>query len=496
MSRPIGLVLLALASVWLTPTAASAQFDVEREVPCCEIEAPHVVWAGADRHMSFDTLAAHCGPILWFSPDEPLLDGVERPGGIDLPMAFPFESPGEGPVVYYRIRRIIRGGEGEAFTPNLEDKGATVLDLDMITGVDIDYFFYYPFEEGLGGHVHDVESVEMKIAVFRQPGCEECRYGISIQLVNAKAHGILWYDNTLETDAYSEFPICILVEEGKHASCTDKNGDGYFTPGYDVSKRVNDAWGVRDVMRTGALFTGGFQSWLAKVRKPEDRVFPPLPADSRVREEYAEEGVYAPGYQIYEVRTYPTVEAAEEYSDPTIVHFVDKGHYDWPAVDQEAEVEKIVDWLADESFAKSISISARFDDDAGISVVFPLFVVKNFNDPVTGGWLVNRIYLKDHRWRDFGWNVIYTPSASRWIDSYVSVGLEVDKEDDPAGGVRRDTAFATETGIKFRGNISKSPLGFLGALTDFWGLRVGVRYKGYKNFSELGYVVEIGAGTF
>ncbi len=49
---------------------------------------------------------------------------------------------------------------------------------------------------------------------------------------------------------------------------TDKNGDGVFTPGYDVNVRINDAWGVRDIIRTGMLFSGGFEGWMAKVRRP------------------------------------------------------------------------------------------------------------------------------------------------------------------------------------------------------------------------------------
>jgi len=40
----------------------------------------------------------------------------------------------------------------------------------------------------------------------------------------------------------------VLVEEGKHASCTDRSADGHYTPGFDVTERVNDAWGVRDTL--------------------------------------------------------------------------------------------------------------------------------------------------------------------------------------------------------------------------------------------------------
>jgi hypothetical protein len=494
LSRGFGGIVLACALACSFP--AAAQIDVTREQPCCDVDNPTVVWIGDEPTLTFAELAAYCAPILWFSPDEPLLDELERPAGIDIPMAFPFEEPGAGPVVYYRVRNVVRSSEEPAVEVDPTDRGRSRFNLDRVTAIDLDYFFYYPSEEGLGGHTHDVESVEMKVVAYRQPNCTECRYGIVIALVNAKAHGIRWYDNTLETDEYTRFPITILVEEGKHASCTDKNGDGYFTPAYDVNKRVNDAWGVRDVMRTGTLFTGGFQSWLAKVRHPKDRVFPPLPPDSRARARWVENGVYAPDYRKYELRPYPRVAAAEAYPDHRIVHFVDKGYDDWPESEEAAGLDEVFTWFDEEDFAETFSIALRIDDDLGFSVVFPLFVFKNFNEPIGGGWLVNRIYLKDSKLRDFGWNVMYTPSASRWIDGYFSLGLEVDKEDDGQGGTVKNTAFATETGIKFRGDLTKSPLKFMTALTSFWGLRVGVRYKGYAHFNDIGYVVEIGAGAF
>ena len=81
--------------------------------------------------------------------------------------------------------------------------------------------------------------------------------------------------------------------------------------------------------------------------------------------------------------------------------------------------------------------------------------------------------------------------ADRWIDQYFAAGAEWDSED--AGTT---TYFATEAGLKFRFSIAHSPVGFLSKLTDFWGLRAGIRYRGYKHFSDLGYVIEIGAGTF
>ncbi len=76
-----------------------------------------------------------------------------------------------------------------------------------------------------------------KISVWPHEECDNCPYTLSVSKVIAKAHGVLWFDNSLVIDKYTRFPITLLAEEGKHASCTDKNGDGYYTPGYDVNRQ-------------------------------------------------------------------------------------------------------------------------------------------------------------------------------------------------------------------------------------------------------------------
>ena len=88
-------------------------------------------------------------------------------------------------------------------------------------------------------------------------------------------------------DASARLPLHILVEEGKHASCTDRNADGQFTPGYDGTERVNDAWGVRDTLGTGRFFTGDYKAWMTKIRRDDTRIFPPLPPDSPLRAEWS-----------------------------------------------------------------------------------------------------------------------------------------------------------------------------------------------------------------
>ncbi len=61
---------------------------------------------------------------------------------------------------------------------------------------------------------------------------------------------------------------------------------------------------------------------------------------------------------------------------------------------------------------------------------------------------------------------------------------------------RVDTDFVLETGIKFRVNLSGTPLKFLGFLTDFWGFRAGIKNKGFFSIDKLSYVLEFGAGVW
>ena len=139
-------------------------------------------------------------------------------------------------------------------------------------------------------------SVKIFIRRRAQPN-DELHYEFILLEVNAKAHALEWYDNIYKIDTLNteiQLPFHILVEEGKHASCTDINADGYYTPGYDVNVRVNDAWGLRDVIRTGDLFSAEFKGFMAKVRRQGYRVFPPLPDDSPHKKNYTVDNEYVP----------------------------------------------------------------------------------------------------------------------------------------------------------------------------------------------------------
>lgn len=507
MARACGIVIALVTGAAWALAPAMAQDSAPPGADCCRQERFSdrygLLWTGKDQTMTIGRLAAYAAPVLWFSPDEPLLrlgrkKGKAKGREILIPEPFPFDDNPGKPVVYYRVRRILQRIDEPGAGTYLEDeeiRANSLVDLKKVGGIDLDFFFYYSMDMGGGAHVHDVEYVETRLAVGRTPGCEECPRTLGLMRVTGKAHGIKWYDNTLTVNATARLPIHILVEEGKHASCTDRNADGHFTPGYDVTERVNDAWGVRDTLGTGTFFTGNYQSWMTKTRMPDTRVLPPLPEDSPLREEYTEAGVYAPDNAIYELRPYPTAERATPDLEPYIA---DKGDPNWPEVEPDTDLKKFGNWLEDESFIKSWAVSLRADGNLGVSLAFPLLIVKNVQDPLGGGWFVNRIYFKDKDLRDFGWMLHYTGSASRWVDGYISAGWEYDVFDsDAMGGTGSRNLFVSETGIKLRVNIHHTPAKFLAKLgTDFWGLRVGIRTTDLWSFDQIGYVIEFGGGSW
>lgn len=490
----LGLVIFLFATVALAqPTAAQQPRDAAPVTSRAMLDAvPGIIWIGSDTVMSMERLVAYAAPILWFSPDEPNLAG-KRGKDIRIPEAFPFESPPDAPLVYYMVRKLyyLATAGGWAFRPDSAARGESMINLAHVDGFDLDYFFYYASEIGLGGHPHDVESTQVKMIVGRHPDCAGCEFSLKVEKVVGKAHGMLWYDCTLVVDAGANFPMHIMVEEGKHASCTDKNGDGYYTPGYDVNRRINDAWGVRDIISSGSLFSGGYQSWMTKVRQVPDQVMPPLPEDSPLRGALSVDGVYSPEHAVYLLRPFPPATLAE----PDLVHFIaDKGDPNWPETIEYDSDAKFNNWIEDQSFSKSLSIAYRYDGAGGVALAFPLFIVKNYNVSLTGGWLVNRVYIETDRW---AWTLLYTTSASNWIGSYFSGGLEwVDGENATTGASTETAYFVGELGMKFRVNMVHTPLKFLSKLTDFWGVRTGVKATGGWDIKQLNYVIEVGAGTF
>jgi len=496
-SRLATVLLLAIA-------AAPAASQIPKREGCNLARLPGVVWWGTDTTLAFDRLAAYAAPIFWFSPDEPLIQGQEGPA-IRVPEPLPGGDSVDHPVVYYQVEQALSRSAAlvPGFTLDSTNRGASTLNLARTQALQISYLAYFPTEAGLGAHDHDIEPVEMKLLVVRSDSktvrelagsdCKAGRYILAVTRVTGKAHGLVWFWNVLNVDEFTVFPTTLLVEEGKHALATDKNGDGYFTKGYDVNVRVNDAWGVRDIMRTGMLFSGGYESYMTKVRRPEHRVLPPLPDDSPLRRGLAARTARQPA-AVYELRQFPGLEAAHD--DPQLIKLMHEKVRARPDSGSVNDIKQVRSFVEEGALVKSLGVSYRADGNSGISFSFPFFVVKHLQDPMTGGYIVQRMYFRGPNLRDFGWMGLYTPSASRWIDTYLAAGGERAAEDLPGGGVSKEWHFVFETGLKFRVNVEESPFKFLGHLTPYWGLRMGLQNRGFFDIDRLRYVIEVGAGSF
>ena len=498
-------VFMPLDSAGLCPAPDEEPGEIETH--CDFSRDPRIIWFGTQHTMTIQEIASYCAPVFWFSPDEPTLYDAEGKD-IRIPDPLPFEEDLDSPVVYYQYNRILswEGAEGQPYIEDPNDKSRSIIDMRYAVVANLKFIAYFHKEEGFGGHPHDVEPTEFKILIGRSNDdyikehhpeiqCDEVVYYILIAQVIAEAHGLQWYFNTLDVDDYTKFPMHLLVEEGKHAMCTDKNSDGYYTPTYDVNRYVNDAWGCRDIIRSGALFTGSYQAWMTKVRRDEHRVFPPLPEDSYLRKKLSVDGVYAPDNAVYELRPFPSSELAED--DALLKHKMEeKEAPGWPEVKENTSLKKLDDLVGEGRVIKSLSLSIMYDGDLGFSFAFPLFIIKNFEDPMAGGFVVHRMYFKDKKLQDFGWMLLYTPSASRWVDGYFACGVDWDTEEVSEGVFDTDTEFVVESGIKFRVNMTKTPLKFMSFLWEFGGLRIGVKNKGAFEIESLQYVVEFGGGIW
>ncbi len=488
----------------------------QQPAPACDCDyssLPGVIWWGPQGEMTVAELAAYAAPVFWFSPDEPSLGDARGPG-IVTPKPFPFEEAGN-PVVYYQLKEVVSDARHDLpfYTEVGTNRGDAVINTEAGALLLLEYYAYYADEAGFSAHRHDVEGVEFRIGVaisggdyltqLGYPPCPEGHAVMFVTRVTGKAHGIEWYWNILDVGKDTRFPMTLLVEEGKHAIAPDRNGDGYFTPSFDVNVRINDAWGVRDVIRSGGLFTASYQAWMTKVRHPEDRVLPPLPGDSPLLADLTpHQTEYTGGNAVYELRPLPSAASAavwdsEQAGESHLEKFlVGKELPDGPELDDISTMDEAWGWVNAGALKRSLSISAYADGRWGFSWTFPLFIGRNLNLPMTGGYVLHRMYLKGHDLRDFGWTLLYANSASRWLDPYFATGVEWHDVDSSAGATERRSDFLFETGFKFRTQVGQSPLKFLTFITDFWGVRVGIKNYGFFDIDRLLYVVEIGAGSF
>ncbi len=473
------------------------------------LNEPGIIWMGQESTISFAKLAHYAAPMLWFSPDEIKL--YNEQGEKQIPQPFPFDKPSETPVVYYKYRYVY-GRDVETIVLNRQrvNPDLLLLNLKDVVAIDLDFYYYFREETGPTAHLHDVESIALQIQVVEALDCPDYRYAIKVSKVTGRAHGIHWYNNTMRVDAQTFFPLSILIEEGKHASCTDKNADGTYTPTYDVTERINDAWGIRDIITSGRLVSGGFQAWMAKSRDPSSLLFPPIPEDSPHYKGFVDKFRAFFDGPPYELRPYPDYRKEKEAGniEKKLDRFMrSKTPHRWPRLQRATGKKPIKQWLKEEKSYRSLSLAYRFDDANGLSFTFPLLIFKNVEAPKTGGWLYNKVYFGDQEAilnnsnlafeQSFGHQITYSSSASRWFDGYMGIGYELFDTDLDPKATDFEPFMVSEIGMKFRVNVNRTPLKFLRHLgTNFWGIKAGWKNIGFSPFVYSGFVIEIGAGVF
>jgi hypothetical protein len=439
--------------------------------------------------------------------------------------------------------------------------------LDQMSEVVIRYLFYYPNELGAHSHAHDLESVELRI-VFEManqrgdprasnPQCRQIR----VATFYGAAHGLGLYTNTLDLDVVLRdrldetaevveatsrpirlqpgqagvappgapespvlnrltrsdpfWPLMVMVEEGKHASAPDRNGDGVFTPNFDVNKFAADAWGVRDTMRSRQL-SPVFRSDTFKQRIPQITVDdngtlrPAQTQDSWAQQTFSR-------YVRYDYRLRRPTEDRDICGEPlreekareesmkeyaaALLRVIPQGDPEGLLAgkafcDDVVVQDRVssIDVLGHLGFGgayngfthwwERISASARFDGGVGWVATIPVGI----RVPGLGGWIVGRVSgpwpgVETRHSAD----VAYMPSASRFADWYVAAGMDYGHYESPVE-VEDGTRSAVETGVKFR-----FPMPEWGT---FFGGRIGIRANGRSMLERQRLVFEFGAGIW
>jgi hypothetical protein len=518
-----------------------------------------VVWRAEDGPFTLRALANAVAPILWFSPDEPLLRG-----GWALPQPLPHTTsapPNDHRVVYYTIPLVMLRDDPTC-AALAAPRGAPPLDLvwidtygaapvkahpplDCLQEIKIRFLFYYPSEVGVGAHVNDVESVQVNVAIERnralRNGSASCAETIDVQThcasvsgIFGSAHGIAWYTNGLNVARNRDtlFPFTVLVEEGKHATAPDRNGDGQYTPGFDVDVHPNDAWGIRDVLRTRSLPGPGFRADMAKARRPQERVFPPAPTP-RLLADWTNR---MPAESAWDrARSYELVtmsEARAVLPDGRVVAYCDAGSdrlspsipddvgctYDmaceplkdaiggeegcrrtrvspygalyklerfFSRINAGGAHDEYLSWkrFFRERTLPSWRISGRVN---GLSWTVPI----GWNVPGLDGWVSARLNVLRQTFAsepsESVVDVVYSLAAARYFSLYGAIGADTLPQADATDPGKHTPAL--EAGFKYRLAIPKIDL--------FSGVRVGVRVDDPSRIRYGRLIIEMGGGSW
>jgi hypothetical protein len=447
-----------------------------------------VIWQGSGP-LGLHDIASLTAPVLWFSPDEPLLD----PDKPTIPQAYPCDVPSEGPVVYYQAARVEYRGAAPVTVP-VEDDPAFA---DKVERLVLRFFFYYPSDIGAGAHDHDLESIEVTVVLDGTDACRRLR----VERVEGLAHGSRWYSNILDVQPDTKFPITVLVEEGKHASAPDRNADGAFMRGYDVTTLINDAWGVRDSLGQGVLLTSGYNVEMTKRRTDRDRLLPPEePRLCVTRRRSSTAGRESLGrYTLRSAHTVRTctVPVANEFLQEITTSNRFGQQYE-PAQFHTGDLRADLTRLDSPDQVVSFSLR-RVGGRFGAAVVIRGLDVRE-------GWLVPRLTIDEI---STSAEMMFTRSASRWADTYFSVGVRrqfgtasdirtIDTQNGPQSVVvvtppNWDGVY--EAGFKFRANLPRKMRPFVFGY-HFGGIRFGLQGLGFQTIDRWQFIWEIGAGAW
>jgi hypothetical protein len=518
---------------------------------------PGAIWCGkvgedtgpnvADPSLPVQALAERAAPILWFSPDEPLRRPDSDNRNIPEPLPGTTPKPPHGhhavsaPVVYFRISRIIddkiknkdEGNYGfEITTPDLA--------LNSLNEVTVRYYFYYREDIGFEGHRNDLESLRLDIGftpvdVETAPGVAVKFYVAHIKTAVGAAHGVSWYDNELDIGKNKRdvsLPLTVLIEEGKHATSPDRNADGLYSPGYDVNRRYNDAWGIRDLIGSGQLGGSHYEGSMTKQRRPDGMIVPLVREGGREvdRAELLKRytGTYkdyllknpegTPAYTLKRVTRdlTGTVAASEREREVELKQKNDARQPDEKKIDVKKEMGlSIVGLMEREHFDReeprkttgqgffeqaakvgregvgiergnkgdvldALTFGYRYDGQHGFTISPP--ASRRFL-PFLGGYVLPKLNVMpsgpERHWSLEG---LFIPSASRTFDWYISAGPEWFRR---RGEEEYDTRFATEGGLRFRFRYKL-----------FIGGRLGIRTTGFRQPRDPRLVFELGPGAF
>jgi len=452
------------------PLAIAALASVVCAGPASAQDAPPVtgtVWQGKTG-FGLTEVASLAAPILWFSTDEPLLAAGEHA----IPQPHPCDAPANGAVVYYQVVRIELRGRDKVGLPPQNDP----FFVDRVKSFTLRYHLYFRAHLGNTEQVHDLEAIDMDIAIDPLP---DGGHRVRVTRVAGLMRGTEWNANELQVEPSTKLPITVLIEEGTHAGGPDRNADGLFTPRHDINRRVRDAQGVRDV-DAGTRLAGGFDASMFKQRQRGYRLLPPavlrVGADGNPLTSTVSAAGELGRYELRPATSVPvcTTQPPEGRRLRTLMRDQRFNPDDEP--DQYGR-QWVHDLLSPLSGTNPLitNVSFRRDRMVGGAVTFR-------GVDIGQGYLLPRFtFTRD---ADVSFEALFTPTATRFLNWYVSGGI---------GNELDEWKFVAEGGLKVNVRVT----GFLKTATlnsEFAGLRVGIRTGGFDRLSPIRFIVEIGVG--